>query len=58
MADGKLKDALAAHMMKGKGAHPDPAAKGVKSMKKGGPTCKDRMAMGRGMSRAANQKTG
>lgn len=55
MANGKLKAALKAHMKKGKGAHPDPAAKG---MKKGGPTGKDRMTMGRGMSRAANQKTG
>lgn len=27
-------------------------------LKKGGPTGKDRMTMGRGMSRAANQKTG
>jgi hypothetical protein len=27
-------------------------------LKKGGPTSEDRMRMGRGMSRAANQKTG
>jgi hypothetical protein len=33
--------------------------KGTKlSLKKGGPTSEDRMRMGRGMSRAANQKTG
>jgi hypothetical protein len=50
-----VKAALKAHMMKGKGAHPDPAAKG---MKKGGPTGEDRKRVGRGMSRAANQKTG
>jgi len=30
----------------------------VKGMKKGGPTSEDRMRLGRGMSRAANQKTG
>lgn len=53
--DMKVKAALKKHMMKGKGAHPDPAAKG---MKKGGPTGEDRMRLGRGMSRAANQKTG
>ena len=29
-----------------------------KTFKKGGPTTDDRMRMGRGMSRAANQKTG
>lgn len=28
------------------------------NLKKGGPTSEDRMRMGRGMSRAANQKTG
>jgi gluconate kinase len=50
-----MKAALKAHMMKGKNAHPDAAAKG---MKKGGPTTDDRMRLGRGMSRAANQKTG
>ncbi len=51
-----VKAALAAHMKKPMPkAHPDAAVKG---MKKGGPTGKDRMAMGRGMSRAANQKTG
>lgn len=58
MANGKLKAALAAHMMKGKGAHPDPAAKGVKGMKKGGPTSEDRMRLGRNMARVASQKTG
>jgi len=50
--DMKVKAALKKHMMKGKGAHPDPAAKG---MKKGGPTGEDRMRLGRGMSRAKNQ---
>ena len=51
-----VKAALAAHMKKPMPkAHPDAAVKG---MKKGGPTGKDRMTMGRGMSRAANQKTG
>jgi hypothetical protein len=28
------------------------------ALKKGGPTSEDRMRLGRGMSRAANQKTG
>jgi hypothetical protein len=32
--------------------------KSLTKLKKGGPTGKDRMTMGRGMSRAANQKTG
>lgn len=50
-----MKAALKAHMMKGKNAHPDSAAKGLK---KGGPTSEDRMRMGRNMSRAASQKTG
>jgi hypothetical protein len=49
---GKLRAALRDHMKRGKGAHPDPKAEGLK---KGGPTGKDRMAMGRGMSRAKNQ---
>jgi hypothetical protein len=30
----------------------------VLKLKKGGPTSEDRMRLGRGMSRAANQKTG
>jgi len=30
----------------------------AKGMKKGGPTSEDRMRLGRGLSRAANQKTG
>lgn len=50
-----VKAALKAHMMKGKNAHPDSAAKG---MKKGGPTSEDRMRLGKNLSRAANQKTG
>jgi hypothetical protein len=50
-----MKMALKAHMMKGKSAHPDSAAKGLK---KGGPTSEDRMKLGRNMSRAASQKTG
>jgi hypothetical protein len=53
-----VKAALAAHMRRGEGAHPDPAAKGVKGMKRGGPTTDDRKNLGRGPSRAANQKTG
>jgi hypothetical protein len=32
--------------------------KGAVKMAKGGPTSEDRMRLGRGMSRAANQKTG
>jgi hypothetical protein len=31
---------------------------GAKKMAKGGPTSEDRMRLGRGLSRAANQKTG
>jgi hypothetical protein len=51
-----MKAALKAHMKKGmKDAHPDAAVKG---MKKGGPTTDDRMRLGRGLSRAASQKTG
>jgi gluconate kinase len=50
-----IKAALKAHMKKGKDAHPDSAVKG---MKKGGPTTDDRMRLGRGLSRAASQKTG
>jgi len=50
--DKKVKAALKKHMMKGKGAHPDPAAKG---MKKGGPTGEDRARDGRNVSRAKNQ---
>jgi gluconate kinase len=50
-----MKAALKAHMMKGKNAHPDKAAKGLK---KGGPTTDDRMRLGRNLSRAASQKTG
>jgi hypothetical protein len=50
-----MKAALKAHMKKGKNAHPDSAAK---ALKKGGPTTDDRMRLGRGLSRAASQKTG
>ncbi len=40
-------------------AHENALHKGQpKTFKKGGPTTDDRMRMGRGMSRAANQKTG
>lgn len=49
----KTKDALMAHMAKGKSAHPD---SNVKKMKAGGPTSMDRKTMGRNMSRVANQK--
>lgn len=47
------RDALKAHMAKGKSAHPD---SDVKKMKAGGPTSVDRKTMGRNMSRIANQK--
>lgn len=50
-----MKAALKAHMMKGKNAHPDSAAKGLK---KGGPTSEDRMRLGRNLARVASQKTG
>ena len=49
----KTKDALKAHMAKGKSAHPDSNAK---KMKAGGPTSMDRKTMGRNMSCVANQK--
>jgi len=51
MAKDKVEAALRDHMRQGpKAAHPS-----VPKFKKGGPTGKDRMAMGRGMSRAKNQ---
>lgn len=65
MAMGKDKFDLAqdkAMIRKAVGQHEGAKHKGLPkttlNLKKGGPTCKDRMAMGRGMSRAANQKTG
>jgi len=39
-------------------AHEKRLHKGVKGMKKGGPTSEDRMRMGRNLARAASQKTG
>ncbi len=39
-------------------SHEKKMHKGVKGMKKGGPTSEDRMSMGRNMSRANSQKTG
>jgi hypothetical protein len=39
-------------------AHEKRLHKGVKGMKKGGPTSEDRMSMGRNLARAASQKTG
>ena len=39
-------------------AHEKRMHKGVKGMKKGGPTSEDRMRMGRNLARAASQKTG
>lgn len=39
-------------------AHEKRLHKGVKGMKKGGPTSEDRMRVGRNLSRAANQKSG
>jgi hypothetical protein len=39
-------------------SHEKKMHKGVKGMKKGGPTSEDRMSVGRNMSRANSQKTG
>ena len=50
-----VKAALKAHMMKGKNAHPDSAAK---ALKKGGPTTDDRLKYGKNMARVMSQKTG
>jgi hypothetical protein len=49
-----MKSALKAHMMKGKGAHPDAAAKG---MKKGGVTTGEMRKVGRNLARASNQRS-
>jgi hypothetical protein len=49
----ELKSALKKHMSKGAGAHPDPAAKGLK---KGGVTGKAMKAVGRNMARVNNQR--
>ena len=47
------KEALKAHMAKGKNAHPDA---NVKKLAKGGPTSASMKAMGRNMARAVNQR--
>jgi gluconate kinase len=47
------KEALTAHMKKGKNAHPDA---NVKKLAKGGPTSANMKAMGRNLARAANQR--
>ena len=39
-------------------AHEKRMHKGVKGMKKGGPTSEDRMRVGRNLARVASQKTG
>lgn len=49
------KTALKAHMSKGAGAHPDPAAK---KMSKGGVTSLNAKKFGRNMARVMNQKGG
>jgi len=49
----KAKEALKAHMAKGKGAHPDPMAK---KLKKGGPTSMMEKKMGRNVAREVMQK--
>ena len=46
------KEALKAHMAKGKDAHPDAAAK---RMRAGGKTNSDMLKMGRGLAKVANQ---
>lgn len=49
----ETKKALKAHMAKGKGAHPDPMAKKLKT---GGVTSMMEKKMGRNMARATVQK--
>ena len=44
---------LKAHMKKGKGAHPDPAVKGMRA---GGKTNSDMKKYGRGMAKVMNQR--
>jgi hypothetical protein len=45
---------LKAHMKKGKGAHPDPAVKGMRA---GGKTNSDMKKYGRGMAKVMNQRS-
>ena len=47
-----VKEMLKQHMAKGKGAHPDPAVKGMRA---GGKTNSDMLKMGRGLAKVANQ---
>jgi hypothetical protein len=49
-----MKDMLKKHMAKGKGAHPDPAVKGMRA---GGKTNSDMLKMGRNLAKVANQKS-
>ena len=48
-----VKEMLKKHMAKGKGAHPDPAVKGMRA---GGKTNSDMLKMGRNLAKVANQK--
>ena len=58
-ADKKQDVALIKKAFKEHDAQEHKGGKGTTlKLKKGGPTSEDRMRMGRGMSRAANQKTG
>jgi hypothetical protein len=47
-----VKEMLKKHMAKGKGAHPDPAVKGMRA---GGKTNSDMLKMGRNLAKVANQ---
>ena len=49
-----VKEMLKKHMAKGAGAHPDPAAKGMRA---GGKTNSDMLKMGRNLAKVANQKS-
>jgi hypothetical protein len=49
-----VKEMLKKHMAKGKGAHPDPAVKGMRA---GGKTNSDMLKMGRNLAKVANQKS-
>jgi len=48
-----VKEMLKKHMAKGAGAHPDPAAKGMRA----GKTNSDMLKMGRNLAKVANQKS-
>jgi hypothetical protein len=49
-----VKEMLKKHMAKGKGAHPDPAVKGMRA---GGKTNSDMLKYGRGMAKVMNQRS-